>query len=41
MFVEDINIKEKEVLETFSLDLAKGEWITTDKVKEIFKGLPT
>lgn len=36
IFVPDMRAVEKNILNQFKTDLAKGEWINTDKVKQIF-----
>lgn len=36
IFVPDMRIVEKNILNQFKTDLAKGEWINSDKVKQIF-----
>ncbi len=35
-FVENRRLIEKSILDIYSIDLDKGEWVSTEKVKEIF-----
>jgi hypothetical protein len=35
-FVEDKRLEEKRILQQYQTDLSKGEWITTEKLSDIF-----
>lgn len=37
-FVYDVVKEEKELLETLKTNVVKGEWVSTEKIKEIFIG---
>lgn len=39
-FVEDARAEERRILEEMNIDLAKGEWVSSDRVKGLFVACP-